>query len=130
MRPLIHGGGLLALLAAAVLLATPARGAGCGQIIGWAAGIPLCAALVPVPDVRGLSLTDADTSLEAVGLVTGDTTPRCSSAEANTVLRQTPRPGRLVAIGTAIDLLYSSGEPCPETRKPVQSLSIDIGIRL
>lgn len=90
------------------LAALPASAA--VEIIGWV-GIPLTQN-VQVPDVVGSDLATADTSLEAVGLDTGTTTSTCSAQPADEVLSQNPTAGSFVALGSTVDLTYSSGVEC------------------
>ena len=124
---------IAAFIVLAIVAAWSAPAAACSSIVGWV-GVPLCQASVAAPNVVGLSLTDADTELEAVGLDTGVTTPRCSSEAADQVLRQNPLAGTVVPLGSSIDLVYSDGMECPpgppNTGKNVHSISIDMGIRL
>lgn len=111
------------------LVSWAAPASACNTVVGWV-GIPLCQTRVQVPDVKGIDLEEADMALEAVSLDTGTVTTRCSAEEENIVLRQTPKAGAFVELGSLIDLVASSGEECPPSGKPVNSISIDIGIRL
>lgn len=97
------------MLAAAVLTWTVAA-----QAVGWV-GIPLInggGELVTVPNVVGLSATDADTALEADGLDTGTVTMRCSGEPLDEVLEQNPAAGSFVSVGALVDLETSTGSGC------------------
>ena len=67
---------------------------------------------VIVPNVVGLSATDADIALEAVGLDTGGITARCSAETVDTVLSQSPLAASQVTLATTIDLVTSNGVAC------------------
>lgn len=77
----------------------------------------------PVPDVVGLSATDADTALTADGFVTGTITQQCSEATADTVLIQSPAAGVNAAAGSSVALWTSNGTAC-------RSGNVHIGIRI
>ncbi|MEM8490309.1 MAG: PASTA domain-containing protein [Pseudomonadota bacterium] len=67
-------------------------------------------ALIPTPDVVGLSQADAEIELLAVGLVLGNvTTATSDTVPAGSVISQTPLAGELVALSTTVDLVVSSG---------------------
>ena len=86
------------------------------------------ASQVSVPNVVGLSTTNADTALEAVSLDTGTVTDRCSGFADDTVLSQSPIAGAQVNTGTTVDLEASNGMACPS---PGQRPGVRLpGIRL
>ncbi|MBP9002133.1 MAG: PASTA domain-containing protein [Candidatus Hydrogenedentes bacterium] len=72
-------------------------------------------ALVPtslVPNVTGQSETTARAAIESAGLIVGDTSYQCNNAiAAGTVLEQSPTAGTRLDLGSAVDLVVSSG-PC------------------
>ena len=72
-------------------------------------------ALVPtslVPNVTGQSETTARAAIESAGLIVGDTSYQCNNAiAAGTVLEQSPNAGTRLDLGSAVDLVVSSG-PC------------------
>jgi hypothetical protein len=80
--------------------------------VGWV-GIPLILNdVVEVPNLVGLSATDADIAAEAVGLDTAVVLMRCSAEPADEVLEQDPIAGQFVALATVIDLETSTGVAC------------------
>ena len=103
-------------IAAALLLwlAVPSAASACYAFAGGA--FSTCGAAgggaVAVPNVITQTEANADTALEAEGLDTGATTDRCSTAMIGIVVGQTPAPGVMVALGTAVDLLISTGVEC------------------
>jgi serine/threonine-protein kinase len=71
---------------------------------------------VEVPDVTGMSAADAAALLEDSGLDVGNTTEEPSETfSAGAVISQDPPAGRMVARGTAVDLVISTGSPSPTT---------------
>jgi serine/threonine-protein kinase len=66
---------------------------------------------VTVPDVRGLTLDEARTTLSDVGLELGSLTPTAGTpgTPQGTVLEQTPVPGSEVDDGSAVDLVIAGG---------------------
>ena len=83
---------------------------------------------VTVPNVVGLSLSAADTALEAATLDTGATTPQCSAEAADQVLGQTPIAGAMVSPGSLVDLVHSNGTLCPQASGRGTKIHIGIGI--
>jgi serine/threonine-protein kinase len=66
--------------------------------------------IVPVPDVKGKTLTEARTAIESVGLVVGTVTHRNSTSVAKDhVISQSPDPAVDVRAGTKINLSVSDG---------------------
>lgn len=90
-------------IAAAVLLMLIAVAA------AWAFGLFDTTEQVVVPEVVGLTQTDAESALEAVGLVVGEIEPRFSEEPSGTVISQTPEPGIEVETGTEVMLAVSKG---------------------
>ncbi len=69
--------------------------------------------VVLVPDLIGLSETEARDYLEESGLFVGSVTTQCvGTIAAGNVISQNPLSGSVVALGSSVDLLVSSG-PCP-----------------
>lgn len=70
--------------------------------------------MVVVPDVRGLTVRDAELQLKNAGLVPGrEDEQYTNDYPAGTVIGQNPRPPAQVAKGTAVDLVISKG-PAPK----------------
>jgi beta-lactam-binding protein with PASTA domain len=70
-------------------------------------------ATITVPNVVGLSLADAETAITTATLVVGTvTTASSGTVPAGDIISQSPVAGTLVATGSAVDLLESSG-PTP-----------------
>jgi len=64
--------------------------------------------LITVPDVRGQTLSQAQSLLESLGLVAGTIHGEPSvSIQPNTVIDQHPRPGDQVEVGSTFGLIYS-----------------------
>lgn len=68
-------------------------------------------AKVTVPDVRGVSESDATSRIEAVGLKTDSTQVYSSQADGK-VVSQSPAPGAVVAAGSTVAISVSKG-PAP-----------------
>jgi serine/threonine-protein kinase len=67
--------------------------------------------IVSVPNVVGMSLTDAANALEQVGLSVGNRTPQFSDTQPQgTVLAQNPDAGRQARKGDNVDLTVSEGQ--------------------
>ena len=78
-----------------------------------------------MPDVAGLTLTQATAQLKSVGLDVGTITLRDSAKPANTVLSTNPRSGVPVARGTRIDMNVSNGSGAQKVSVPnIQSLAL------
>ena len=111
-------------LALLVLIGSSVR----ADFVGFAGGAFLQGSAVLVPDVVGLSLTDADTALEGEGLDTGVVTVRCSLEDADEVLSQFPIAGTAVLPGSTVDVLASNGEECAPGRPGVRLRGLRIGL--
>lgn len=71
---------------------------------------------VPVPSVIGQSLTDAKTAIVAAGLTVGEVTPRDDTGKAkDTVIETNPLPTVKVPKGSAVKIVYSSGNTTQKT---------------
>ena len=78
-----------------------------------------------MPDVRGLTLTQATAQLKSEGLEVGTVTLKDSTKPANTVLSTNPAAGVPVARGTRINLTVSNGSGAQKVSVPnVQSLAL------
>lgn len=64
---------------------------------------------VMVPDVRNLSLADAITQLQAIGLQVQSVNERSSTVPKDAVIRQDPLPGSNVSPGSTVTLTVSLG---------------------
>jgi beta-lactam-binding protein with PASTA domain len=63
---------------------------------------------IPVPDVLGMSQTDARTRVETEGLQLGTVTRRRTAiANPGTVVAQAPAAGTLAAPGTVVDIVVA-----------------------
>jgi PASTA domain len=90
--------------------------------LGSSVGLTVCTATpapttVAVPSVIGDTVPSATSALQAAGLVVGSigSTTSCDVAK-NTIATQSPQPGDVVAIGSAVRLSKSVGRPktpCP-----------------
>jgi len=73
--------------------------------------VSLGAALIPTPDVVGLSQAAAESAIVTAGLVVGTvTTASSNSVAAGNVISQSPTAGTDVAAGSAVGLIVSLGE--------------------
>ena len=78
-----------------------------------------------MPDVTGLTLTQATAQLKTAGLDVGTVTLKDSTKPANTVLSTNPASGVPVARGTRINLTVSNGSGAQKVSVPnVQSLAL------
>ena len=83
----------------------------------WGAGV--LATEMPVPDVRGMTLEEAQATLRAVGLTPGAASyrPPSSAAEVpGTVLEQSPQPGQQATRGDEVDLVLAAEIVVPDVR--------------
>jgi eukaryotic-like serine/threonine-protein kinase len=90
-------------LAAAVLVVLGVLGAAAWALFGADQN------KVNVPDLRGKSVEQAQSTLEALGLVLGEQTPQPSDQPRNTVIAQNPPPETQVTAGDTVDITVSSG---------------------
>ena len=66
---------------------------------------------VAVPDLRGLTIAQATTSLSAQGLLLGNQTPQPSTERPkDTIISQTPPNGEQADKGTRVDIVISTGK--------------------
>ena len=73
---------------------------------------------VTMPDLRGLSRSDAETRIEKIGLKVGEVKEEFSSDKVGTVTAQDPRAGRKISKGQAVDFVVSKGEKKQQTAVP------------
>ena len=79
---------------------------------------------VPVPDVVGMTRSNADTALAGGRMTTGTVTEQCSAAvAAGRVISQTPAAGALAVPGTGVALVLSTG-PCQVVVPNVTGLNL------
>ena len=78
-----------------------------------------------VPDVTGMTVSQAQTALQAKGLTLGTPTQQTStSVSAGLIISQDPAADAKVATGTAVNVVVSSGTPTPTaTPTPTTSAS-------
>lgn len=67
------------------------------------------AAKVTVPDLRGLTIVQAENVLDREGLVLGVQTPEVSDLPVDTVIGQQPTPGEQLEEGQAVNITVSAG---------------------
>ena len=80
-------------------------------------GVP---ATVAVPNVIGQTQTAVSAPITAVGLAMGTvSTSSSQTVPAGTVISQNPAAGTQVAVGSAVNLLVSTGLPKPPTANPL-----------
>lgn len=93
-----------------VVVARPPAGTSVNPGTGIVLTVSRGAATVTVPSVLGFSLGDAQTALEAAGLVLGPYSTRVErGATPGTVVEQRPNAGTLAAPGTAVELFFARG---------------------
>ena len=63
-----------------------------------------------MPDLKGLSRSDAEAKLKKLGLKVGTISEKYSSEEAGTIVSQDPRAGSKISKGQSVDLVISKGE--------------------
>jgi len=84
-----------------------------GTVVTVGSTVDLVVSLAVVPDIVGLSKYEAYVALSDVGLVFGVSTYEYSDTiAAATVMTQNPAPGTRLPVGSPIDVLVSSGQPC------------------
>jgi beta-lactam-binding protein with PASTA domain len=83
---------------------------------------PPTSSLVSVPNLVGLNVAQARSSLSALGLLVGNITPIGSLTAPGIILAENPQPGSMVTAGSAIDVTVSGGPsssvPRPLTTRP------------
>ena len=90
------------------------------DIVGWV-GIPLelDETTAAVSNVIGQASTAAaEAILIGDGFVLGTVNTRCSASPLNQIVGQSPTPGQLAPLGSAVDLLASNGTACPRAGRP------------
>ncbi|RXH58100.1 Phage protein [Granulicella sibirica] len=78
------------------------------------------AGLATVPNVVGQPQSGATTPLTTAGLVAGTvSTASSQTVPSGTIISQNPDPGTQVSVGSAVNLLVSSGQPVVPTANPL-----------
>ena len=72
--------------------------------------VSLGVAEVAVPNLTGLSLDTAIQELTKAGLVMGQRTPVASDQTRNLIVKSTPKAGKIVAVGSTVDVDVASGQ--------------------
>ena len=85
-----------------------------GVVVSLGSAVDLVVSLGPVtvatPDVVGLAQADAESAIVAAGLVVGTvTTASSNTVAAGDVISQNPTAGTSVVLGSAVDLVVSTG---------------------
>ena len=65
---------------------------------------------VSVPDLKGLTLKQAESVLQRTGLVLGSQTPEVSEKPVDTIIGQQPTPGEQLEQGQAVNVTVSAGK--------------------
>ncbi|RDU24319.1 Stk1 family PASTA domain-containing Ser/Thr kinase [Anaerosacchariphilus polymeriproducens] len=82
---------------------------------------------VTVPNVQGMSESDAKSTLENSGLAVGNVTSSYSNnVDEGDVISQTQEPGKTVEKGTSVDLVISMGKEEEEPGKYIGNIDIPI----
>jgi beta-lactam-binding protein with PASTA domain len=76
------------------------------------------AAMVPVPDLRGVAVKQARSALSSVGLQPRQTTVAAKGKSAGTVVAESPKPGAHVVKGSQVLLSVARGAPRASTTAP------------
>jgi beta-lactam-binding protein with PASTA domain len=85
---------------------------GTAVLVGSAVDLVVSLGQPQVPNVTGQTQGDANTAIAAVSLVTGTITYDYSDVvAAGTVISQSPIAGTTVAVGSAVDIVVSLGQP-------------------
>lgn len=93
---------------------------------------------IPVPDVVGRDLDEAETILSLSQLMLGNVSQECNNqVEAGIVISQSPSPGELVTPGSNVDIVVSTG-PCPvrvpnilwQTRVDAENMIFEAGLSI
>lgn len=82
---------------------------------------------VAVPNLYGLTTGAANTALTGVGLISGNTSTSCSIVTVNLIVSQNPGAGVLVMLGSAVDMVTSTGVACPPIAKHKMSIGNGFG---
>ncbi|HOQ30871.1 MAG TPA: PASTA domain-containing protein [Candidatus Hydrogenedens sp.] len=68
---------------------------------------------VEVPNIIGLTQSEAENIITAAGLSLGTVSEQCSEIEAGKVIGQTPEGGTQLSLGSSVNLIVSTG-PCSD----------------
>jgi eukaryotic-like serine/threonine-protein kinase len=80
-------------------------------------------AKVPVPDVKGQTESAAKSTLQAAGFTVTTTSQQSSSAQAGTVISQTPSGGTLTLPGSTVNLVIAQTAPPPPAKASVPDVT-------
>ena len=79
-----------------------------------------------MPDLTGLSKSDAEAQLKKMGLKLGSVYEKYSNEEAGTVIKQDPKAGTKISRGQTVDLTVSKGKQSHKVSVPdVTGVSLD-----
>lgn len=78
----------------------------------WVARPSAARPRVTLPDLRGLSLSEVRTQLQALGLIEGNLWPEpAARVPPGRIIDQNPPPGHEIEVGSPVDLVYSASAP-------------------
>lgn len=81
---------------------------------------------IEMPDLTGLSKSDAEAQLKKMGLKLGSVYEKYSNEEAGTVIKQDPKAGTKISRGQTVDLTVSKGKQSHKVSVPdVTGVSLD-----
>lgn len=81
---------------------------------------------IEMPDLKGLSKSDAEAQLKKMGLKLGSVYEKYSNEEAGTVIKQDPKAGTKISRGQTVDLTVSKGKQSHKVSVPdVTGVSLD-----
>ena len=81
---------------------------------------------IEMPDLTGLSKSDAEAQLKKMGLKLGSVYEKYSNEEAGTVIKQDPKAGTKISRGQTVDLTVSKGKQSNKVSVPdVTGVSLD-----
>ena len=81
---------------------------------------------IEMPDLTGLSKSDAEAQLKNIGLKLGSVYEKYSNEEAGTVIKQDPKAGTKISRGQTVDLTVSKGKQSHKVSVPdVTGVSLD-----
>lgn len=81
---------------------------------------------IEMPDLTGLSKSDAEAQLKKMGLKLGSVYEKYSNEEAGTVIKQDPKAGTKISRGQTVDITVSKGKQSHKVSVPdVTGVSLD-----
>jgi len=111
--------------AGSIISSTPAAGTAVAPGSSVALTVSSGPSMVTVPNVVGLTQTAATSAITAANLALGAVTLASSTfVPAGEVMSQTPAAATMIAVGTAVDLVVSSGQPAGSPQMDV-NVSVD-----